>query len=287
MAHSMKDRNVVITGSASGIGAACALKLDALGCRVFAGVRRESDGEALKAKASERLTPILLDVTREEQIADAAALVAESVGEDGLDGLVNNAGVVVAGPLEFLPIAELKRQMDVNVIGVMAVTQALLPLLRRARGRIVSIGSVSGRISTPFVGPYAASKFALEGMTDSLRMELKPWGIEIALVEPGAIATPLWRKSRDTAEALAETLPEECDQLYGPALDKLRVVVEKVEQMAVPPEKVARVVVRALTVRRPKTRYLVGRGARLQVWMARHLSDRLRDTLLLRVMGIR
>ena len=287
MTDATKPRSVVITGASTGIGAACARRLDAEGFRVFAGVRKEADGEALRAKTSERLTPILVDVTEETQIDRAAAQVAETVGEDGLQGLVNNAGIAVAGPLEFVPVSELRRQLEVNVLGVVAVTQAFLPMLRQGRGRVVNMGSVSGRLAMPFLGPYAASKFALEALSDALRPELRAWGIKVALIEPGVIATPLWQKSKDAGETLSEQMPEECHRLYGAALDKLRATVNRMEKIGVPADKVADVVLHALTARRPKTRYLVGGGARLQTHLGGLLPDRMRDWLVLRAMGIK
>ena len=186
--------SVVITGASTGIGEACALHLDQLGWRVFAGVRKDSDGEALQRKASPRLMPVRIDVTDAASIAGAREIVARELGDRGLDGLVNNAGVVVAGPLEFVPMDDLRRQLEINVIGQIAVTQAFLSFVRTARGRIVNIGSVSGKMATPFVGPYAASKFAMEALTDALRCELRPWGIQVSIVEPGSIATPIWEK---------------------------------------------------------------------------------------------
>ena len=173
---------VVVTGASSGIGRACALHLAALGLQVFAGVRRAEDGAALQAASSARLTPMLLDVADETSIRAATDTITAAVGEAGLAGLVNNAGIGVAGPLEFLPLAEFRTQLEVNVTGQLAVTQALLPLLRQGRGRIVNMGSIGGRIAAPFVGPYSASKFALEALTDALRMELRPWGLHVAIV---------------------------------------------------------------------------------------------------------
>ncbi|MEK7693262.1 MAG: SDR family oxidoreductase, partial [Chloroflexota bacterium] len=185
-------RSVVITGASTGIGEACALHLDALGWRVFAGVRKGADGEALQRKASARLIPVRIDVTDQASIASACDAVAQELGARGLDGLVNNAGIAVAAPLEFVPIDDLRRQLEINVIGQIAVTQAFLALIRTARGRIVNIGSVSGKLATPFTGPYSASKFAMEALTDALRIELRPWKIEVSIVEPGSIATPIW-----------------------------------------------------------------------------------------------
>ncbi|PYR57414.1 MAG: short-chain dehydrogenase/reductase, partial [Acidobacteria bacterium] len=170
-------RRVLITGSSTGIGEACARRLDAAGWRVFAGVRREEDGQRLRAGMSSRLTPVLLEVTDAASMARAARTIGVEGADAGLDGLVNNAGIAVAGPLEYLPIADFRRQLEVNVVGPLAVTQALLPAIRARRGRIVLMGSIAGRMTVPFLGPYSASKFALEAMADALRVELQPWDI--------------------------------------------------------------------------------------------------------------
>ena len=285
---------VLITGASTGIGAACALHLDRLGFRVFAGVRREADGEALQQQivsvthplredASHlRLTPIMLDVTDPATITAAADTVTTTVGEAGLAGLVNNAGIALGGPLEFLPIAELRRQFEVNVIGQVAVTQAFLPLLRQGRGRVVNMGSISGRVAMPFIGPYAASKFALEALTDSLRVELRPWGIEVAIIEPGPIATPIWQKSLALADELIRNLPPAGRDLYGAAITMAHDKVIKTSQAGISPEVVAQVVAHALTAKRPKTRYLVGRGVWLALLFAKFIPDRLRDWLITR-----
>ena len=199
----MADRGaVVITGASTGIGEACALHLDKLGFRVFAGIRKAVDGDSLRQRASERLVPVRLDVSDQMEIDEAARHIIQALGGHGLAGLINNAGIVVGGMLEFLPLEALRRQLEVNVVGQIAVTQALLPSLRKARGRIVNIGSVAGLISSPFTGAYSASKFALEALTDSLRMELRPWKIHVSLIEPGFIQTPILKKSVAAAEAL-------------------------------------------------------------------------------------
>jgi NAD(P)-dependent dehydrogenase (short-subunit alcohol dehydrogenase family) len=273
-------QSVVVTGSSTGIGEGCALRLDKMGWRVFAGVRRPEDGEALMRKASQRLTPIILDVTDGDSIAAAAGYVAEIVGEDGLDGLVNNAGIAVAGPLEFLPVDELRRQLEVNVVGQIAVTQAFLPLLRKAGGRIVNIGSVSSRISTPLLGPYSASKFAMDALTTALRMELQPWGIHIAIVDPSGIATPIWRKSLAAGDRLAERFPAEVFDMYGPLIEAQRKRAIESDRTGLPRREVARCVVHALTSPRPRTRYPVGSTARI-VELLRLLPDRLRDRLIM------
>jgi NAD(P)-dependent dehydrogenase (short-subunit alcohol dehydrogenase family) len=276
---------VLITGASTGIGAACALHLDRLGFRVWAGVRRPSDGEALVGQASRRLTPIILDVTDPNSIAAALTGVAADAGGDGLAGLVNNAGIVVAGPVEILPIGELRKQLEVNVIGLVAVTQAALPLLRRRCGRIVNIGSISGRMATPVVGAYAASKFALEALTDALRLEVQPWGIEVALIEPGAVATPIWEKSRAAGLALRQALTPDAERLYADAISAVERVAARSARQAISPDAVARAVAHALTAPRPRTRYLVGTAARIQAIIAR-LPDRLRDRLLTRALRL-
>jgi len=277
---------VVVTGASTGIGEACALRLDAMGFRVFAGVRTQSDADRLRAKASSRLTPMMLDVTDAAAIEAAAALVEREIGAGGLAGLVNNAGISVAGPMEFVPIDELRRQLEVNVIGQVAVTQALMPALRRGRGRIVNIGSVGGRLSTPFLGPYSASKYALEAITDAERVELRPWGLHVAIVEPGSIATPIWQKGLAEADRLERLLPPRAHALYDAAIAAMRALAREAEARGIPPDAVARAVAHALTSKRPKTRYLVGLDARAQAFLAKALPDRLRDAVVARIMKL-
>jgi NAD(P)-dependent dehydrogenase (short-subunit alcohol dehydrogenase family) len=281
-----QDRAVLITGASTGIGAACALGLDALGFRVFAGVRRAADGSALQQRASGRLTAVALDVTDAASIAGAARTVAAVVGGAGLAGLVNNAGIAVPGPLEFLPIADFRRQLEVNVVGQVAVTQGFLPLLRAARGRIVNMGSIGGRMASPFVGAYAASKFALEALTDALRVEVRPWGIHVSIIEPGAIATPIWQKSTQEANRLRDGLPPEATRLYGKALEAMRKGAAWAERDAIPPDAVVAAVVHALSALRPRTRYVIGKRAKMQAIIARWLPDRARDRLVTRVLRL-
>lgn len=279
-----RRRAVLITGASTGIGRACALHLDRLGFDVAAGVRRAADGDAVRAAASPRLSSVLLDVASADSVAAALGEVAARVGPDGLAGLVNNAGIAVAGPLEILPISELRTQFEVNVIGLVAVTQAALPLLRRGRGRIVNIGSISGRMAMPVLGPYAASKFAVEALSDALRVELQPWGIDVALIEPGPVATPIWDKGRKAGAALRERVAPAAHALYADAIAALERGAARADREAVPPEEVARAVEHALTAPRPKTRYLIGKTTRAQALIAR-LPDRLRDRLLTRFAG--
>jgi NAD(P)-dependent dehydrogenase (short-subunit alcohol dehydrogenase family) len=260
-------RAVLITGASSGIGAACAERLARRGWRVFAGVRTAGAAPA-------GTTEVLLDVTDAEAIARAA----EAVGER-LDGLVNNAGIAVAAPLEHLPLEELRRQLEVNLVGQLAVTQALLPAIRAARGRVVLIGSIAGTSALPFLGPYAISKFALEALADSLRVELAPDGIAVSIVRPGTIATPIWSKPQPIADALGPAALEH----YGPRLAALRSFAAARAAKAAPAESVARAVEHALRAQRPRTRYLVGRDARIRALIER-LPDRLRDRVVSRAL---
>ncbi len=278
----MPNGNVVITGASTGIGKACAIDLDARGFTVFATVRREADGKALEAEASPRLRTLFLDVTDPASIAAAAETVAEAVGEAGVRGLVNNAGIAMAGPLELMPLDAFRRQLEVNVTGQVAVTQAFLPLVRKARGRIVNVGSIGGISVLPFVGAYCASKFALEAVTDALRMELAPWGIAVVIVEPGSVATPIWGKGEAYAEEILERADPAATALYREMMEKMRRLVAETGEKGASPDAVAAVVRHALTARRPKTRYIVGRMARVRWVLQRLLPDRLRDRILLR-----
>jgi NAD(P)-dependent dehydrogenase (short-subunit alcohol dehydrogenase family) len=248
-----------------------------VGFHVFAGVRRAADGIALQQAVAGQVTTVLLDVTNPAQIAAAQEKVAGVVGEQGLAGLVNNAGIAVGGPLEFLPMTEFHRQMEINVYGALAVTQAFLPLLRRATGRIVNMSSISGLAATPFIGPYAASKHALEALSDALRLELRPWGIQVILVEPGNIATPIWQKGVSFGDQLLDQLPPQAHDYYGPIFPFMRTMLTR--SRGTPADVVAKVVEQALRVKRPKARYLVGNDARLRTWVER-LPTRWRDGLI-------
>jgi NAD(P)-dependent dehydrogenase (short-subunit alcohol dehydrogenase family) len=255
-------RSVLVTGASTGIGRATALRLDGAGWKVFAGVRKEEDAASLRSEASERLAPVTLDVTDPEQIAAAAELIARE-SDGGLDGLVNNAGVAVPGPLETVPLDDLRHQLEVNLVAYVAVTQAMLPEIRRAEGRIVFLSSIGGRIAFPFGGPYHASKFATEAIGDVFRQELRPWGLKVAIIEPGSIDTPIWERGQRKAEDIEARAPK-TNLLYGAALDKFRKVIEDTAERGIPPEKVAKAISHALESPRPKTRYLVGLDAQVQ-----------------------
>jgi NAD(P)-dependent dehydrogenase (short-subunit alcohol dehydrogenase family) len=279
MAEGERGR-VVVTGASTGIGEASARRLAGAGFHVFAGVRKETDGERLAADPSGRVEAVTLDVTDRGSIAAAA----EKVGAGGLAGLVNNAGVAVSGPMEFVPIDEFRNQLEVNVVGQVAVTQAFMPALRAARGRIVNISSIGGLLALPLLGPYAASKFALEGLTDSLRRELRSSGIKVALVEPGGGRTPIWDKSGAEADRLMQDAPPELDERYGTLVKKIRAEAEKIGRDGAPPDAVADAVVHALTAKRPKVRYLVGSDAKSRAALARLLPDKVMDALLARAL---
>ena len=281
----MAPRTVLISGCSTGIGRASAVRLARAGWDVFAGVRREEDGEAVRAEAPDRIRPVILDVTDQATIESTAAEVREAVGKGGLGGLVNNAGITVPGPLEFLPVDDLRRQLEVNVVGQVALAQAVMPEIRAATGRIVNMGSVGGRMAHPFVGPYHASKFALEALTDALRKELRPWGIQVIVIEPGSIATEIWGKGVRGANATRESIGERGRELYGRALERVAEVAAETGAKGAPADLVAKVVERALTTSRPRTRYLVGRDARIELTLSKVLPDRAFDAIEARYLG--
>ncbi len=277
----MSKGAVVITGASTGIGRACALRLDRAGFDVFAGVRKPEDGEALVAAASDRLRPLTIDVTDTSSIATAAAEVVQATG-GRLAGLVNNAGIAVAGPVEGLDLDQLRRQFDVNFFGQVAVTQALLAAIRAARGRVVFMSSVGGRKggALPYVSPYGASKHALEAIADSLRIEMRPFGVEVSIIEPGAVATPIWDKSTDEAARLREGIDPALIEVYGERMDKMSALATKTGARGVDPDEVAAAVEAALTDEKPKTRQVVGREAKIQARLGSLLPNRTMDRLI-------
>lgn len=280
---STNTQAVLVTGSAKGIGHAVVERLSREGMLVYAGVRRPEDAEKWRSLGLGTVHPLLLEVTDEASIAAAAQEIGESLGGAKLVGLVNNAGIAVGGPLEFLPVSELRRQLEINVIGQIAVTQAVLPLLRQSQGRIVNMGSIAGRSALPMMGAYAASKFALEALTDALRVELIPAGIEVSIIEPGVIATPIWDTSIKAADEVIKQMPREALAYYGRIIEAVRSRASG-GMGGLPPAVVADAVVHALTARRPKTRYLVGKDARARVRFQK-LPDRLRDRIIARRLG--
>lgn len=272
-----------MTGASSGIGEACSKRLAGLGFQVFAGVRKPDDGERLQREIP-GVTALRIDVTDADSIHAAARTVGEAVGARGLAGLVNNAGIAVPAPLEHQPIGDFRRQIEVNLIGQVAVTQAFIPLLRAARGRIVNVSSIGGKVAVPLLGAYAASKFALEGVSDVLRRELRPWGIEVSVIEPGTIATPIWDKGIASGDELSATMPPEAQRDYGPLIATVRTASEQGAKTGLHPDVVAKDVAHALTARKPRTRYLVGREAKSRGAIARFAPDRFMDSAIARVM---
>jgi NAD(P)-dependent dehydrogenase (short-subunit alcohol dehydrogenase family) len=276
---------VLVTGASTGIGRACVLHLDSLGFSVFAGVRSEADFEQLRSEGGARLQPVLLDVTDGEQIAACAEQVRLQ-SPDGLAGLINNAGIAVAGALEAIPIEEFRRQIEVNLTGQVAVTQAVLPQLRQSQGTLIFISSDNGRLAAPCLAPYSASKYGIEAVADALRVELRPFGVRVVLVEPGAIRTPIWEKTFTAAAALRERYPPEFESLYGSMSDSVEASAAKLAARGVPAERVAQTVAHAMKRRRPRARYTVGREAKLAAVVVRALPDRLRDRLVARASGL-
>ena len=257
---------VVVTGASTGIGAASAALLKDRGFRVYAGVRGKAEG-----------TELDLDITDAASISGAVDVVAKAVGERGLFGLVNNAGIVKPGPLEFQPIADFRRQLEVNLIGQVAVTQAFLPLLRRGNGRIVNVGSIGGHLVLPLHGAYSASKFAMEAVSDAFRLELRQWRVPVSLIDPGATETPIFGKTLAAIDALDETLGAEAEAVYRDQIAGVRDLVEKTAADAAPVEVLAQTVVRALTASKPKSRYLAGHGAEAAAVLARTAPDGIKD----------
>lgn len=269
---------VLVTGASTGIGAAAAKALRARGLAVFAGVRKPEDAERAR---SEGLEPLIIDVTDSESIAAAAAEV------DSLTALVNNAGVAVSGPVEYVPIEEWRKQMEINLIGQIAVTQAFLPALRAGGpgGRIVNVSSIGGRLALPLAGPYAASKHALEAVSDSLRRELRAEGMHVSLIEPGGVKTPIWEKGVSAANTIEDAMPPEGQERYGALSRAIRTEVEKIAtDTGMDPSVVGDAIVEAVTADRPRTRYMLGRDAKLRWAIAKRVPDRWFDALLARAL---
>ena len=282
----MNDRGyVVVTGASTGIGEATATRLAAQGFIVFAGVRKTADGDRIKSQSLPGLRPLMIDVTDGESIRRAAAEVTEAVAGAGLKGLVNNAGVSWGGPLEFQDLDEIRQMFEVNVFGLLAVTQAVLDLVRTGQGRIVNMSSVGGRMALPFVGAYAATKFSVEAICDALRVELWPWRIKVACIEPGTIATPLWERGVGQFDDQVQRMPPRAMELYGDYIPRMRRIVEMTAARGIPAARVADAVEHALTAARPKTRYLVGNDARAQTAL-RAVPDKGRDAMVARFLGL-
>ena len=276
-------RSALVTGASSGIGRATVRRLDGAGWKVFAGVRREEDAAALREESSPRLEALLLDVTD----ADAIAAAAERVGAEpgGLDGLVDNAGNAVAGPLEALPIEDFRRQIELNLIAQVAVTQAMMPAIRIARGRVVMVSSVGGRVALPLTGAYHAAKFGLEAVGDSLRQELAPWGIKVVLIEPGSIDTPIWSTGEQDADRIFEGASPRIRELYGATVERYRQIVKDTAERGIPADKVAAKIEHALEARHPRSRYLIGLDAQVMARLKPFVPTPVFDWVIARAMA--
>ncbi|MFK0295417.1 SDR family oxidoreductase [Streptomyces sp. NPDC090442] len=269
-----------MTGASSGLGRACALHLARLGFQVFAGVRKQEDGDTLAAEADHgRLHPVILDVTDEASVTAAATQVSESVS--GVWAVVNNAGSCLSAPLESVRPEQLRRQLDVNVVGPLAVAQAFLPQLRRSGGRIVNVTPGLGQVALPYLGAYATGQFAKEGLSDAFRRELRPEGIDVILVQPGAIATPIWEKVQEAGQDVLDVLPTEVAERYRPSFERfLKMNEQRAQASRTTPEHYARTIAEALTAAHPRTRYRVGPDATLAAVLGRALPDRILDQVL-------
>jgi NAD(P)-dependent dehydrogenase (short-subunit alcohol dehydrogenase family) len=273
--------SVLISGASRGIGRATALRLARAGWTVYGTVRRDEDGEELVAEAGDAVRPLRLDVTDDAGIAALGEALPER-----LDAIVNNAGIVVSGPLESLSAEDFREQFEVNVVGAVTLTNLVLPRLRASHGRIVFVSSLSGLISTPMTGAYNASKFAIEAIADAWRLELRPWGIKVVLVEPAMTDTDLWRKAPETLETDAAAMSDEHRDLYGAHLDGMRRTVPRIQKMAKPVDGVAAAIERALTVTRPRARYQVGVDVKVQAALSAVTPARVLDALNGRLTGM-
>jgi NAD(P)-dependent dehydrogenase (short-subunit alcohol dehydrogenase family) len=287
----MSDRFVLVTGASTGIGKACAIHLTRCGFIPIAGVRREEDAKKLELIAAEKIRCVTLDIAKSDSIAAGAKKIEEICGDSGLAGVVNNAGIGVHGPVEFVPRDDWRKQFEVNVFGHVEVTQAMLPLVRKyvassgyGSGRIVFIGSIAGRVAMPIMAPYCASKHAIAAVAGSLRTELEPQGIQVSLIEPGAIQSEIWRKGQETAEAVAPDAPARVN--YGPMIDAVIGTANKSEAAAIPASEVATLVERCLTAEKPPRRKLVGRDAKMAAIAKRFLPESWFDGILKKALKI-
>jgi NAD(P)-dependent dehydrogenase (short-subunit alcohol dehydrogenase family) len=272
--------SVLVTGAGRGIGRSITEHLARQHWDVIAGVRSQQDADAITAVDPQRISAVILDVTDDEQITSL-----ERALPDRLDAVVNNAGIVVAGPMEAVTTEDWRKQLDVNVIGQLAVTRAVLPRLRAARGRVVFISSVNGQLAFPLMGAYCASKFALEAAAEALRMELRPWGVSVVVVEPAQTNTDMWHTAPDMVAKTEAALSTANRELYARHIAGFAKRIPLSQKLAVAPEKVAVVVERALTASRPRGRYVVGAGPKVQAALMTKLPIALRDRVLRKVAG--
>lgn len=275
-------RNILITGASTGIGRAIALDLASRGDQVIGTVRKQEDADALLAATPEgslAIRSLILDVTDGTSVLRAAAELEEQLQGQGLHGLVNNAGVAIAAPLEYIPIEDFQLQMEINLTGLLRTTQAFLPLVKRERGRVINISSIAGRLAFPLAGPYHSSKHALEGLSDVMRLEFRRYGVEVVVIQPGAIRTPIWDTAAKKASEIGEKLSRQARKDYGKLLHQVGKASAKAGEEGEDAQLCADVVRTALNAPRPRTRYIVGRNAKIGMFLRRILSDRRMDKI--------
>ena len=276
-------RWVLVTGASSGVGRATALLLSQSGFQVLGVVRNEADANELRQQDPQHIHPVLIELRDQDSIREATEFAARKTGEDGLSGLVNCAAMLHCGPLEYFPRDLWFEQYDVNLFGPMALTRELLPLLRRASGRIVNIGAVGGGIALPFYGAIASSKIGFEAVNDCLRRELHPFGIHVSIIEPGGIATPANKKMRDSVTRFLQDLEPKGKERYGEAMEAFSQWAYDMHQHNLKPEKVAAAVLKALEARRPRTRYRLGWDSKSSALIMKLLPDRVFDKIILKI----
>lgn len=271
-----KIRSILITGSSTGIGRSCALYLESKGFQVFAGVRKKKDGEALVKASTGNLIPVIIDVTDEKSVSDAVKVISKATGGE-LYGLMNNAGISSGGPVEILPVSFIRQVIETNLIGVFTVTQSFLPLLRKGKGRIVNTGSISGITALPGMSSYSATKFAVEAISESMRLELRPFGIKVSVIEPGMVETEIWRKGSETMAGIVSKTKPEILQLYKPLSRGFKKNTSGNRYLK--PEAVAGYVYHAFTAAKPKRHYIIGKDAKMLAFIEL-LPEALRDWLI-------
>ena len=281
----MTDRYVLISGAAGGIGRSAARLLSEAGYRVLAGVLNQAEAASLTSEAIDGLTPLILDVSREASVDAALQTVTGLIGNQGrLVALVNNAGVNWNGPLQYLSVAEIRQTLDVNLLGAILLTRAALPLLRQNASRVVFTGSAMGLMASPTVSVYAATKFALEGLSDGLRVELAPLGVHVSLIEPGVVRTPMTASSPGTLEKMLERMSADDRRRYEHLMRKI-VDMSTGPKSGVEAAEVGRVILEAVQAQSPRSRYQVGGDSKALSWL-RHLPDAARDAMQRKIFGL-
>ncbi|WP_413294059.1 SDR family oxidoreductase [Bdellovibrio sp. HCB185ZH] len=273
-------KQVLITGASTGIGFDLTRTLCEKGYKVWAGVRKPESLDRLIQDFSEKLTVLKLDVTNSQDIEQAYKTVLAEMNPRQELILVNNAGIAYGGPIEGLPLEEWRKVFDVNLFGMVEMTRTFLPLIRQTKGRVINMGSISGRVAAPFLGPYTTSKFAVRAFTDSLRRETSSFGVHVSLIEAGPIRTEIWSKSIDASDEIAKKLSPEIRETYGPMLAALREGVLATSKDAVPAQNVTMAILHAIQSRLPRVNYMVGKNIKLQAGLMRFMSTRMMDRVI-------